>query len=54
MHFVGCDQDPCMNGGTCTVNGELTCTCTNGYVGARCQIGELDYGFVPFEEVCQL
>ena len=37
---IGCDSDPCMNGGVCndTIDGDgYTCTCAPGYTGDVCQ-----------------
>lgn len=35
---VGCDSDPCLNGGTCTdeTDGSFTCACAAGYEGDTC------------------
>ena len=34
-----CLSDPCLNGGTCSVDGDdYECSCVNGFSGGRCQI----------------
>ena len=35
-----CDPNPCQNGGTCNLG---NCQCAEGYTGAMCEIGTLDY-----------
>ena len=42
-----CQENPCLNGGTCTVDGDLDekyryipsvqCSCTAGYDGSKCE-----------------
>ena len=36
-HFIECDVNPCVNGGSCTQHGDnVTCTCPVGYTGDMC------------------
>ena len=37
------EEDPCMNGATCTDSGYFSyaCNCSAGYSGTNCEIGEL-------------
>lgn len=35
--IVGCDPNPCLNGGTCeSITGGFSCTCADGFVGMNC------------------
>ena len=36
-----CEGNPCENGGTCTRHvSDYNCTCSPGYSGDRCEVGE--------------
>ena len=34
-----CDNQPCLNGGTCSPNGKtFACTCADGFTGTTCEV----------------
>ena len=38
--FDGCSSDPCVNGGSCSYDGNTyICACISGYTGEDCEIG---------------
>ena len=39
-----CESQPCLNNGTCTdeVN-DVTCTCSEGFTGSRCETGKVKH-----------
>ena len=38
ISVIGCDNKPCMNGGTCTEqNNTVVCVCVDGYAGSDCR-----------------
>ena len=42
LHFVACDSNPCLNGGTCIdkANGKYSCVCAIGWKGDQCESKE--------------
>ncbi|XP_061168855.1 uncharacterized protein LOC133178115 [Saccostrea echinata] len=37
---ITCDQNPCLNNGTCSVNSTFSCRCKHGFFGDLCQFEE--------------
>ena len=50
-----CTTDPCLNGGTCSINGgTYVCACTDGFIGSNCQITPCSVEPCQNEGVCDI